>query len=156
MTIRGKWAWTLMALLVVSIGVNVFALGAFAAWRHMGPARFGGGMERSMDRETAEQARQYFKSAFKAHRDEIREAGRAIRQARRKAGETMRAETLDEQALAVDLEALQQANAEAQRVFEGVMIEAARAMPDELRRKVDWRFLGRRGHHRGKRGGPGH
>lgn len=147
MTIRGKWAWAMAVALMVSIGLNVFALGAFAAWKHMGPARYGAGIERGMDRETARQAREYFRAAFKEHREDIREAGKAIREARRRAGETMRAPTLNEAALAADLDALHEANGRAQRVFERVLIEAARAMPDELRRKVDWRMLGRRGHY---------
>ncbi|MEZ5879000.1 MAG: periplasmic heavy metal sensor [Tepidamorphaceae bacterium] len=153
MTIRGNWAWVLAIALVVSLGLNVFALGAFAAWRHMGPPRFGGGFERSMDRETAEAARQYFRSAFRAHRDEIREAGRAIHDARRQAADTMRAPMLDEAALNRDLGAVHEATAKAQETFDKVLIEAARAMPDDLRRKVDWKFIGRRGRHAGRHGG---
>ena len=150
MTIRGNWAWVLAIALVVSLGVNVFALGAFAAWRHMGPSRFGGGIERGMDRETAEAARQYFRAAFKAHREDIREAGRTIRDARRQAAETRRAPTLDETALARDLARVHEANANAQEAFDKVLLEAARAMPDELRQKVDWKFIGKRGRHGGR------
>ncbi|MCC0017327.1 MAG: periplasmic heavy metal sensor [Rhodobiaceae bacterium] len=153
MTIRGKWAWSTVAVLVLSLGLNIFALGAVAAWRHFGPDRFGG-IERPMDRETAEAARPYLRAAFRAHRDDIRAAGRAVADARSSAAEMLKAASLDEAALARELGALSDATVAAQVAFQQVLVEAARAMPDDLRQRVDWRFIGHRA--RGAMGHGGH
>ena len=141
MTIRGKWAWAVVLLLVLSVGLNLFVLGAAAAWRHHGGGWHGGGKYAAMDRETRREARPYFRAAFRANKDELRAARRAVRAARGEVAELLQAEPLDRAELDAALMALRDSNVAALTTFQGVMLEAALAMPPELRQKIDWQRM---------------
>ncbi len=149
MTIRGKWAWAIATLLIVSVGLNLFVLGAAAAWRHHGGGWHGGGPHKAMDRETHREARPYFRAAFRANREEIRASRRAVRTAREEVARLLQAEPIDRAGLDTALAGLRDATAEGLITFQNVMLEAALAMPVELRRKIDWQRM------RPPRRGPG-
>lgn len=153
MTIRGKGAWALIIVFVLSLGLNVFGIGALYAWRHAGAGHFAHAGAPVMDRETRKQARPYFKAALREHRPELRAAGDRVREARDNVATLMKGEEIDRAQLDAALTDLRTATGSAHEAFQDAMVDAALAMPAELRQRVDWRRLNR--HRRGKRHGRG-
>lgn len=142
MTIRGRWAWVLLTLLVLSLSVNLFAggllAGRFVAEPRMAGMHHGGPFAGGLPKK----ARGPVREAFLAHRDELGQQMAAIREARRRVILLLREPELDESALDAAFVELRERSAAAQALIQTIMREAALRLPPEARAAWRPRLLG--------------
>ena len=153
--------------LAVSVGLNMFLGGAIAsAWlvkRHYGDLRppaqagmagdfdFRGGLA-ALDKD----ARPIARRIRQEYGPRLRDAGKAMHDARREVGRMIRADTIDPAELEAALAELRKRSDEAQAAMHGVLMEAIRGLTPEQRRKFLEAAMqrGPRGDRRPPLGGP--
>lgn len=144
---------TLAILLVISVAVNVFVLGAVASWawqREAGPRHrrppFG-----TLERPGAEGRHMDFGSWLSdAERAELRPRRRAIRELRREVESHLRAEPFEPEKLRASLEAMRAETAAIQAPLHETLVRRASSLDAaERRRLAEARWLG--GPPRGRR-----
>lgn len=148
MTIRGNWAIAALAGLGLSLCLNLFVAGLLVgrgAWHLPPPHHMDRGFERFFGDMPAP-ARRELRSRFDAHRPEMRADFDAIRAAREQVAAAIRAPKLDEDALRQAFAELRARNTAAQALMHGIVIEAVRAMPPEVRKEWEPRWRGRHRH----------
>jgi uncharacterized membrane protein len=140
MTLSGRRAVLVLAVLVASLCVNVFAAGMLAGrWyggRDDGPrdrAAAAGGVERFLDRAPPE-ARPHLRAAFRERRPEAAERLRALGAARREAAAAARAEPFDRARMDAAFAEVRARTAELQAVLQGGLGDAMAGMPPDVRR----------------------
>jgi len=135
MTLSGRRAVLVLAVLVASLCLNVFAAGMLAGrWyggRDDGPRDRAA--ERFMERAPPE-ARPHLRAAFRERRPEAAERLRALGAARREAAAAARAEPFDRARLDAAFADVRARTAELQAVLQGGLGDAMARMPPEVRR----------------------
>jgi uncharacterized membrane protein len=142
MTLSGRRAVLVLAVLVVSLCVNVFAAGLLAGrwWGgrdgHDGPRGRPAAsldVERLTERAPPE-ARPHLREAFRERRPEAGERMRALGAARREAAAAVRAEPFDPARLDAALSEVRDRTSEVQAVLHRGLGEALARMPPDVRR----------------------
>ncbi len=145
MTITGKWAKALIAIAIVSFGLNLFLAGfmvagglrGFHGMRHGGEGTFLGGRNSEIHQKFHDEM-----AARGFDREKMRDQ---MRESRQRIAELLRADTVDrpalEQALAPMVEQLRGAIDAA----EGAMLDLAVKMPAEERKQLAEALLRHRG-----------
>ncbi|MDF1585880.1 periplasmic heavy metal sensor [Marinimicrococcus flavescens] len=149
MTIRGRWAWALLALLVLSLGANLLVAGISAGRHFAGPRVMGAHHGRSLAGGLPEEAREAVREAFAERGPELRRRIAATREASERALELLRAPELDEAALAAAFATLRARSGDAQALVHEALAEGARNLPPGARAEWRPRMLAggpRRGH----------
>lgn len=153
MIIRGRWLWLLGTLFVLSIVLNLLAVGAFGALHmagQIGPR--GGGWQESIPAE----ARPYFRQAFRSAFRDMRSVRRELKDHREGLADLARAETFDRESFRAALTRYGETQNRGRAVIFDTLTEAIAEMPPELRRELNLERF-RFGPPRGPRGpkGPG-
>lgn len=148
---------TLALVLAVSVGLNLFFLGVFAArawqraeWRAARQAHGRAGWGPGGDGKRAEP----FRWLSDAERAELRPRRKALRSLRREAEGILRAESFDSARFRSTLDALRRETDAIQASVHELMIRRAESLNVEQRRRLADANWGRHGR-RGKRGEPG-
>jgi Spy/CpxP family protein refolding chaperone len=128
MTFTGRTGTALLAALIVSVCVNLLLAGVMVGgrWHHGGP----------WWREVPEEARPIMKQAFESHKAEFNARRDAIRQARQKVADILKADPIDQAALDRALAELSQQNQSISELGNTMMIEVAKQLPPELRAQM--------------------
>jgi uncharacterized membrane protein len=137
MTIRGAFAYVLVALLIVSLAANFLVLG-FAAARYRN-VEDTGAVERIVElgaRSFPRELRREISAELKGHRGELRAALRDLGEARREMLRQMAAEPLDRAALDAAFANVRTKTGELQRLGQELVMEVLEKTPPEERAKI--------------------
>jgi Spy/CpxP family protein refolding chaperone len=136
MTLTGRTGTAVVGALIVSLCINLLLAGVMLGDRwHDGPRRHG-----FLFGSVPEEARPLVKDVFESHKAEFDSHRDAIRQARLKVAELLKADTIDQAQLDQALNALQQRRQTMQQFGQRVMVEIAQKLPPDVRREMadDW------------------
>jgi uncharacterized membrane protein len=128
MTFTGRKGTALLVALIVSVCVNLLLAGVMIGgrWHDRGP----------WWKDIPEEARPVMKQAFDAHKAEFDTRRDAVRQARQKVADILKADPIDQTALDQALVELSQASQSIQQLGNTMMIEVAKQLPPELRAQM--------------------
>jgi Spy/CpxP family protein refolding chaperone len=128
MTFTGRTGTALLAALIVSLCVNLLLAGVMVGgrWHHDGP----------WWRQVPEEARPIMKQAFESHKAEFDARRDAVRQARQKVADILKAEPIDQAALDQALVELSQRSQSIMQLGNTMMVEVAKQLTPELRAQV--------------------
>jgi Spy/CpxP family protein refolding chaperone len=128
MTFTGRTGTALLAALIVSLCVNLLLAGVMVGgrWHHDGP----------WWRQVPEEARPIMKQAFESHKAEFDARRDAVRQARQKVADILKAEPIDQAALDQALVELSQRSQSIMQLGNTMMVEVAKELTPELRAQV--------------------
>jgi Spy/CpxP family protein refolding chaperone len=128
MTFTGRKGTALLVALIVSVCVNLLLAGVMVGgrWHHGGP----------WWREIPEEARPIMKQAFESHKAEFDARRDAVRQARQKVADILKAEPIDQAALDQALVELSQASQSIQQLGNTMMVEVAKQLSPDLRAQM--------------------
>lgn len=128
MTFTGRTGTVLLTALIVSLCVNLLLAGAMVGgrWHRPGP----------WWKEVPEEARPVMKQAFEAHKAEFDARRDAVRQARQKVADILKAEPIDQAALDQALADLSQQSQSIQQLGNTMMVEVAKQLSPELRAQM--------------------
>jgi Spy/CpxP family protein refolding chaperone len=128
MTFTGRKGTALLVALIVSVCVNLLLAGVMIGGRWHGPGPWW--------KDIPEEARAVMKQAFDAHKAEFDARRDAVRQARQKVADILKAEPIDQAALDQSLVELSQASQSIQQLGNTMMVEVAKQLPPELRAQM--------------------
>lgn len=128
MTFTGRKGTALLVALIVSVCVNLLLAGVMVGgrWHHGGP----------WWREIPDEARPIMKQAFESHKGEFDQRREAVRQARQKVADILKAEPIDQAALDQALVELSQASQSIQQLGNTMMVEVAKQLSPDLRAQM--------------------
>jgi len=136
MTLTGRKGTVVVVAAIVSLCLNLLLAGLMIGGRwHDGPGRHGPGRGDLMA-SIPEEARPLIKDVFDSHKTEFESHRAAIRQARQKVAELLKADPIDQARINQALSDLMQQTQAMQQFGNGVMIEIARKLPPEQRREM--------------------
>lgn len=128
MTFTGRKGTALLVALIVSLCVNLLLAGVMIGGRwHMGGPWW---------REVPDEARSVMKQAFEAHKPEFDANREAVRQARQKVADILKADPIDQAALDQALADLSQKSQAIQQLGNTMMVEVAKQLSPELRAQM--------------------
>jgi len=154
-TISGLKAWLVLVVLILSLCLNSFFVGAILIHqRGGGPDGPGGrgagqelaeiaGFERLL-RGLPEDTREHVRTAFDAHAGQIRPAFRDLREARRGALEALAGEPFDPARLEAAFAGVRDRTMTLQQLLHGIFLDVAAGMPDGMREDMVDRWRDRR------------
>jgi Spy/CpxP family protein refolding chaperone len=128
MTFTGRKGTALLVALIVSVCVNLLLAGVMIGGRWHGPGPWW--------KDIPEEARAVMKQAFDAHKAEFDARRDAVRQARLKVADILKADPIDQAALDQSLVELSQASQSIQQLGNTMMVEVAKQLPPELRAQM--------------------
>ena len=128
MTFTGRKGTALLVALIVSVCVNLLLAGVMVGgrWHHGGP----------WWREIPEEARPIMKQTFESHKAEFDARRGAVRQARQKVADILKADPIDQAALDQALAELSQQSQSIQQLGNTMMVEVAKQLSPELRAQM--------------------
>jgi Spy/CpxP family protein refolding chaperone len=128
MTFTGRKGTALLAALIVSLCVNLLLAGVMIGgrWHHDGP----------WWRQVPEEARPVMKQAFEAHKAEFDAHRDAVRRARQKVADILKADPIDQAALDQALAELSQQSQSIRELGNTMMVEVAKQLSPELRAQM--------------------
>jgi uncharacterized membrane protein len=128
MTFTGRKGTALLVALIVSVCVNLLLGGIMVGgrWHHGGP----------WWREIPEEARPIMKQAFESHKAEFDAHREAVRQARQKVADILKADPIDQAALDQALADLSQKSEAIRALGNAMMVEVAKQLPPDLRAQM--------------------
>ena len=130
MTLTGRTGTAVVAALIVSLCVNLLLAGVMLGGRwHDGPRH------RFLD-SVPEQAKPLVKEVFESHKAEFDKRRDAIRQARMKVADLLKADPIDQAQLDLALAELSQQSQAMRQFGLQVMVEIAQKLPPDLRRQM--------------------
>lgn len=136
MTLTGRTGAVVVVALIVSLCVNLLLAGMMLGGRwHDGPRHhrtFGSSMMMSVP----EEARPMMKEVFESHRAEFKTHLEAIRVARMKVADVLKADSIDQAQLDQALAELSQKSQTMRQFGLQVMVEIAHKLPPDLRRQM--------------------
>lgn len=136
MTLTGRTGTVVVGALIVSLCVNLLLAGMMLGGRwHDGPRHprvFGGPMMTSVP----EEARPMVKEVLDSHKAEFDTRRDAIRQARMKVADLLKADSIDQAQLDQALSELSQQSQALRQFGLQVMVEIAQKLPPDLRREM--------------------
>lgn len=139
MTLTGRTGTAVLGALIVSLCINLLLAGMMVGGRWYddddGPrhGRFLGG---PIMRSVPEDARPLVKEVFDSHKAEFDTHRDAIRQARQKVAELLKADTIDQAQLSQAMNDLLQQSQTMRQFGYGVMLEIAQKLPPDVRREM--------------------
>ncbi len=135
MTLTGRTGTVVVVALIASLCVNLLLAGMTLGERwHDGPRhRFFGG---PMMMGVPEEARPLMKQVFESHKPEFDTHLDAIRQARMKVADVLKADTIDQAQLDQALAELSQRSQAMRQFGLQVMVEIAQKLPPDVRREM--------------------
>jgi Spy/CpxP family protein refolding chaperone len=144
MTFTGRTGTVLLAALIVSLCVNLLLAGVMIGgrWHHGGP----------WWREVPEEARAVMKQTFESHKAEFDARRDAVRQARQKVADILKADPIDQARLDQALSELSQQSQAMRELGNMMMVEMAKQLPPDLRGQMADRWA----KDRFRRGGDSH
>lgn len=128
MTFTGRKGTALLAALIVSACVNLLLAGIMIGGRWHGPGPWW--------KDIPEEARPVMKQAFESNKAEFDARRDAVRQARQKVADILKADPIDQAALDQALAELSQRSQSIQELGNSMMIEVAKQLPPELRAQM--------------------
>ena len=128
MTFTGRKGTALLVALIVSLCVNLLLAGVMIGGRWHGPGPWW--------KDIPEEARPIMKQAFESHKAEFDQRRDAVRQARQKVADILKAEPIDQAALDQALVELSQASQSIQQLGNTMMVEVAKQLSPDLRAQV--------------------
>lgn len=128
MTFTGRKGTALLAALIVSVCVNLLLAGVMVGGRWHGPGPWW--------RDIPDEARPIMKQAFDSHKAEFDARREAVRQARQKVADVLKADPIDQAKLDEALGELAKQSQSMQDFGNSVMIEVAKQLPPELRAQM--------------------
>lgn len=128
MTFTGRKGTALLVALIASLCVNLLLAGVMVGgrWHHGGP----------WWRDIPEEARPVMRQAFDAHKAEFDAHRDAVRQARQKVADLLKADPIDQAALDQALAELSQKSQSIQQLGNTMMVEVAKQLSPELRAQM--------------------
>lgn len=128
MTFTGRKGTALLAALIVSVCVNLLLAGVMIGgrWHHDGP----------WWRQVPEEARPIMRQAFESHKAEFHARRDAVRQARQKVADLLKADPIDQAALDQALAELSQESQSIMQLGNTMMVEVAKQLSPDLRAQV--------------------
>jgi Spy/CpxP family protein refolding chaperone len=128
MTFTGRTGTVLLTALIVSVCVNLLLAGVMIGGRWHGPGPWW--------KDVPEEARPIMKQAFEAHKAEFDARRDAVRQARQKVADILKADPIDQAALDQALAELLQQSQSIQQLGNTMMVEVAKQLSPELRAQM--------------------
>jgi Spy/CpxP family protein refolding chaperone len=133
MTFTGRTGTALLVALIASLCVNLLLAGFLIGGRWHDEPRWRGPFA-----NVPEQARPVMKEVFASHKTEFDARREAVRQARQKVADVLKADPIDQAKLDQALSELMQQGLAMQQFGHQVMVEVARKLtPDQRREMVD-------------------
>lgn len=128
MTFTGRKGTALLAALIVSLCVNLLLAGVMIGgrWHHDGP----------WWRQVPEEARPIMRQAFESHKAEFDARRDAVRQARQKVADLLKADPIDQAALDQALAELSQESQSIMQLGSTMMVEVAKQLSPDLRAQL--------------------
>jgi Spy/CpxP family protein refolding chaperone len=128
MTFTGRTGTALLTALIVSVCVNLLLAGVMLGGRWHGPGPWW--------KDIPEEARPVMKQAFEAHKAEFDARRDAVRQARQKVADILKADPIDQAALDRALAELSQHSQSIRELGNAMMVEVAKQLSPELRAQM--------------------
>ena len=128
MTFTGRTGTALLTALIVSVCVNLLLAGVMVGGRWHGPGPWW--------KDIPEEARPVMKQAFEAHKAEFDARRDAVRQARQKVADILKADPIDQSALDQSLAELSQQSQSIRELVNTMMVEVAKQLSPELRAQM--------------------
>ena len=128
MTFTGRTGTALLTALIVSVCVNLLLAGVMLGGRWHGPGPWW--------KDIPEEARPVMKQAFEAHKAEFDAHRDAVRQARQKVADILKADPIDQAALDQALAELSQHSQSIRELGNAMMVEVAKQLSPELRAQM--------------------
>ena len=128
MTFTGRTGTALLTALIVSVCVNLLLAGVMLGGRWHGPGPWW--------KDIPEEARPVMKQAFEAHKAEFDARRDAVRQARQKVADILKADPIDQTALDRALAELSQHSQSIRELGNAMMVEVAKQLSPELRAQM--------------------
>ena len=128
MTFTGRKGTALLVALIVSVCINLLLAGVMVGgrWHHPQP----------WWRDVPEEVRPILKQAFDSHKAEFDARRDAVRQARQKVAELLKADPIDQAALDQALADLSQKSEAIRALGNAMMVEVAKQLTPELRAQM--------------------
>ena len=128
MTFTGRSGTALLTALIVSVCVNLLLAGVMIGgrWHGLGP----------WWKDVPEEARPIMKQAFESHKADFDARRDAVRQARQKVADVLKADPIDQAKLDQALSELTQQSQAMQEFGNTVMVEVAKQLPPDLRAQM--------------------
>ena len=128
MTFTGRTGTALLTALIVSLCVNLLLAGVMIGGRWHGPGPWW--------KDVPEEARPIMKQAFESHKAEFDARRDAVRQARQKVADILKADPIDQAALDQALVELSRASQSIQQLGNTMMVEVAKQLSPDLRAQM--------------------
>lgn len=128
MTFTGRTGTALLAALIVSLCVNLLLAGVMVGGRWHGPGPWW--------KNVPEEARPVMKQTFDAHKAEFDSRRDAVRQARQKVADILKADPIDQAALDQALAELSQQSQSIRDLGNTMMVEVAKQLSPDLRAQM--------------------
>jgi Spy/CpxP family protein refolding chaperone len=128
MTFTGRSGTALLTAQIVSVCVNLLLAGLMIGGRWHGPGPWW--------KDVPEDARPIMKQAFESHKADFDARRDAVRQARQKVADVLKADPIDQAKLDQALSELTQQSQAMQEFGNTVMVEVAKQLPPDLRAQM--------------------
>jgi Spy/CpxP family protein refolding chaperone len=136
MTLTGRIGTAVVVAAIVSLCLNLLLAGMMVGGRwHDGPGRHGP-FGHSLMGSVPEEARPLIKDVFESHKTEFDTHREAVRQARMRVADLLKADTIDQAQLDQALGNLLQQSQAMQQFGHQVLIDVAQKLPPELRKEM--------------------
>ena len=138
MTLTGRTGTAVLAALIVSLCINLLLAGMMAGgrWHDDDGRRHGPFLGGPIMRSVPEDARPLVKEVFDSHKAEFDTHRDAIRQARMKVADVLKADAIDQAQLNQAMNELLQQSQTMRQFGLGVMLEIAQKLPPDVRREM--------------------
>ena len=138
MTLTGRTGTAVLAALIVSLCINLLLAGMMVGgrWHDDDGPRHGRFLGGPIMRSVPEDARPLVKEVFDSHKAEFDTHRDAIRQARMKVADVLKADAIDQAQLNQAMNELLQQSQTMRQFGLGVMLEIAQKLPPDVRREM--------------------
>ena len=138
MTLTGRTGTAVLAALIVSLCINLLLAGMMAGgrWHDDDRPRHGPFLGGPIMRSVPEDARPLVKEVFDSHKAEFDTHRDAIRPARMKVADVLKADAIDQAQLNQAMNELLQQSQTMRQFGLGVMLEIAQKLPPDVRREM--------------------